>query len=394
MKQHLAERVRKIKPSPTLAINARAKQIAKDGGDIISLSVGEPDFDTPNHIKDAAKEAIDKGLTKYTAVDGTPELKQSIIHKFARENELAFEPEQIIASSGAKQSLYNLFQALLNPGDEVIIPTPYWVSYPDMVLLSDAQPVYIKADITQHFKIHPEQLAEALTDNTRLLILNSPNNPSGMAYTKAELTEIAGILEKYPNVYVVSDEIYEHILWTHRPFVGILNVAPQLENRTILINGVSKAYAMTGWRIGYAAGPKEIIAAMKKIQSQSTSNPCSIAQYAASAALDGDQQCIHDMVKLFKERHDFLLKGLQNMPGIQIIPSHGTFYTLPDVSGIISNMPGINNDLDFSEHLLIKAGVAVVPGSAFGMPNTIRISYATNTEKLDDALKRIKTVIQ
>lgn len=394
MEQQLAQRVQKIKPSPTLAINARAKQIAKDGGDIISLSVGEPDFDTPNHIKDAAREAIEKGLTKYTAVDGTPELKQSIIHKFAKENELAFEPEQIIVSSGAKQSLYNLFQSILDSGDEVIIPTPYWVSYPDMVLLSDAQPVYIKTDIKQNFKMHPEQLEQALTEKTRLLILNSPSNPSGMIYTKSELAAIAEILERYPNVYVVSDEIYEHIIWTHRPFFSILNVAPQLADRTIIVNGVSKAYAMTGWRIGYAAGPAHVIAGMKKIQSQSTSNACSIAQYAASAALDGDQQCVHDMVKLFKERHDFMLKGLQNMDGIHVLPSNGTFYTLPDVSEIINNMSGINNDLEFAEHLLVKAGVAVVPGSAFGMPNTLRISYATSKEKLDDALKRIKTVIQ
>lgn len=394
MEHILADRVQKVKPSPTLAINARAKQIAKEGGDIISLSVGEPDFDTPEHIKEAAKKAINDGHTRYTAVDGIPELKHAIINKFARENELTYEADQILVSSGAKQSLYNLFQALLNPGDEVIIPAPYWVSYPDMVLLSDAKPVYIETDISQSYKMTPEQLEEAITDKTKLIILNSPSNPSGMAYSKAELTAFAEVLEKFPNVYIVSDEIYEHILWTHRPFFGIANVAPHITDRIIVINGVSKAYAMTGWRIGYAAGPKVIISAMKKIQSQSTSNPNSIAQYAAVAALDGDQECIHAMVKSFKERHDFMLRNLQNLGGVEVLPSNGTFYTLPDVGKIIESMSGIKNDVEFAEHLLIKAGVAVVPGSAFGIPNTIRLSYAISKERINDALNRIKTVIQ
>lgn len=394
MDMQLANRTYNIKPSPTLAINARAKQLKTSGGDIIGLSVGEADFDTPEHIKDAAVQALKDGYTKYTAVDGIPELKEAIIEKFQRDNELNYTPEQIVVSCGAKQAIYNLAQALLNPGDEVIIPTPYWVSYPDIVLLNDAVPVYLHANVQQNFKITPEQLENAITDKTRLFILNSPSNPSGMVYTKSELQGLAEVLLKHPQVIVMTDDIYEYILWTHRPFANILNVCPELYDRTVIINGVSKSYSMTGWRIGYAAGHKDIIGAMKKIQSQSTSNPCAIAQKAAVAAISGDQQCVHDMCKEFKTRHDFLIQGLKNLDGFQVLPSNGTFYTFPDISQVIEKMPNINNDLEFAEHLLVKAGVAVVPGTAFGTPNCIRISYATNTEVLNDALKRMKTVIQ
>jgi aspartate aminotransferase len=393
MEIKLASRTTKIKPSPTLAINARAKELKASGGDIISLSVGEPDFDTPDFIKQAAHAAIDAGFTKYTAVDGTPELKQSIIEKFKRDNNLHYEPAQILVSAGAKQSLYNLFQALLDPDDEVIIPAPYWVSYPDMVLLTGAKPVFVSANFNQNYKITAQQLENAITDKTRLIIFNAPNNPTGMMYSKAELTEFAEVLIKYPNIIIVSDDIYEHILWKERPFSNILTVCPALTQRTVVVNGVSKAYSMTGWRIGYAAGPAPLIAAMKKIQSQSTSNPSSISQVAAKAALDGDQQCIQNMVKEFKQRHDFLLNELKAIPGFQCHASHGTFYLFPDVTGAIQKLDHIHNDIEFAEHLLIKTGIAVVPGSAFGMENCIRLSFATRMERLNDAVKRIKTIV-
>lgn len=394
MEIKLASRTTKIKPSATLAIDARAKELKASGGDIISLSVGEPDFDTPDFIKQAAHQAIDAGFTKYTAVDGTPELKQSIIAKFNRENNLSYNPQQILVSCGAKQSIYNIFQALLNTDDEVIIPSPYWVSYPDMVLLSDAKPVFIKADYNQHFKITPQQLENAITEKTRLVVFNAPSNPTGMMYSKTELTELAQVLLKHPHVLIVSDDIYEHILWKERPFNNLVTVCPELKDRTIVVNGVSKAYSMTGWRIGYAAGPAPVIAEMKKIQSQSTSNPCSISQAAAKAALDGDQQCVVDMVKEFKQRHDFLLQAINNIPGFQCHPGHGTFYLFPDVSEAIKRSTFSTNDLEFSEHLLVKSGVAVVPGSAFGMENCIRLSFATSIEKLNDAVRRIKTIVK
>lgn len=390
----VANRVEKVKPSPTLAINAKAKQLAAKGGDIISLSVGEPDFDTPQPVKDAAIKAIQDGYSKYTPVDGLPSLKNGIVNKFQVENELTYTPDQILVSCGAKHSLYNLFQALLNPGDEVIIPAPYWVSYPDMVLLSEATPVIVSAGIEQEFKITAEQLDNAINERTKMVILNSPSNPTGMVYSKNELAEIGEVLLKHPQVLIVSDDIYEHIIWTHRPFFNIINACPELYERTIVINGVSKAYAMTGWRIGYAAGHKKIIATMKKIQSQSTSNPCAVAQMAAQAALELDPQHVQDMVKEFKSRHDFVVQALKGIPGVKCLNSSGTFYTFPDFSEIINSMPGIESDLDFCEHLLAKAGVAAVPGSAFGAQGCIRISYAASVERLNDALKRMKTVIQ
>lgn len=393
MIKELSNRVQRIKPSPTLAVSARAEELKAAGKNIISLSLGEPDFDTPAHIKEAAIKSIQDGFTKYTAVDGTKGLKQAIVDKFSRENNLKYEPSQILVSCGAKHSIFNLFEALLNPGDEVIIPAPYWVSYPDMVKLADAEPVIIEADFDQQFKIAPAQLEAAITQKTRLVVLNSPSNPTGVAYTKAELQALATVLLKYPNIAIVSDDIYEHTLWSKEPFCNIVMACPELYDRCIVINGVSKAYAMTGWRIGYAAGPAKVISAMTKIQSQSTSNATSIAQVAAQAALNGDQSCITTMTKAFKERHDFVLAELQSMPGIKCLPCDGTFYIFPCVNGLIQKAPSINNDIELSEYLLNEAEIALVPGSAFGAPGYVRISYATSIEKLKEAMKRMHAAI-
>lgn len=387
----IADRLQSIQPSPTLALNARTKELKAAGGDIISLSVGEPDFDTPVHIKNAAIAALNQGFTRYTAVDGIPELKEAVAAKFLRDNQLTYSPEEIIVSTGAKQSLYNIAQALINEGDEVIIPAPYWVSYPDICKLAGATCTIIPGKIENDFKIKAAQLEAAITTKTRLLILNSPSNPTGMVYTQQDLLALADVLRKHPHVIVVSDDIYEHILWAHKPFTNILNVAPDLKSRTIIVNGVSKAYAMTGWRIGYTAGPKEIITATRKIQSQSTSNPCSIAQKAALAALTDDQSCGQEMTKAFKLRHDMMYEFLQDIPGFRCSPSHGTFYMFPNVAEAIARLTNINNDVDFAEALLTKTGVAVVPGSAFGDNDCIRLSFALGMDKLKDALNRIKT---
>ncbi len=394
MLKELASRVQRIKPSPTLAVSARADELTAAGKNIISLSVGEPDFDTPDFIKEAAIKAIRDGHTKYTAVDGTKGLKQAVIDKFSRENNLNYALNQILVSCGAKHSIFNLFQAILEAGDEVIIPAPYWVSYPDIAKLCDAVPVYISAELSQHFKITPEQLKAAITPKTRLFMLNSPSNPSGVAYTKAELQALAKVLLKHPEIVVASDDIYEHTLWIPEPFVNILMVCPELYDQTVVINGVSKAYSMTGWRIGYAAGPAKIIAAMKKIQSQSTSNPTSIAQYAAQAALNGDQSCTKIMTKAYKERHDFVLAELKKIPGVECGPSDGTFYIFPSFKGVIEKSSDLKNDIDLAEYLLNEGEVALVPGSAFGSPGYLRISYATSMEKLKEAMKRIQTAIQ
>ncbi len=393
MSKDLSARVQRIKPSPTFAVTARADELIAAGKDIINLGVGEPDFDTPDFIKQAAITAMHQGLTKYTAVDGTPGLKKAIINKFARDNKLTYTPAQIIVSCGGKHSFYNLFAALLNTDDEVLIPAPFWVSYPDMAKLTDATPVFIKTDIDQHFKITPAQLEAAITPKTRLLILNSPSNPSGMAYTAAELAALGQVLLKHPTVLVVSDDIYEHTLWTKAPFVNIVMACPELYERCIVINGASKTYAMTGWRIGYAAGPALIIAAMKKIQSQSTSNPTSIAQAAVEVALNGDQSCAVAMTKAYKERHDFVISELQKMPGVKCLPSDGTFYTFPSMEGVINRAANINDDLELADYLLQTAEVAVIPGSAFGSPGYIRISYATSMKNLEEAMKRIKAAL-
>jgi aspartate aminotransferase len=382
-----------VKPSATLAITARAKELRAAGKDVIGLGAGEPDFDTPDHIKEAAIAAIRDGFTKYTAVDGTPELKRAIISKYQRDNGLDYRPEQILVSCGGKQSFFNLAQAVLDPGDEVIIPAPYWVSYPDMVLLAGAKPVLVHAGAERRFKITSEQLARAMTAQTRLVVINSPSNPTGMAYTRDELEALGEVLRRYPNALIATDDMYEHIRWdTDTPFVNILNACPDLAPRTLVLNGVSKAYSMTGWRIGYAGGPEQVIKAMKKIQSQSTSNPTSISQVAAQAALDGPQDCIGTMLTAFKERHDFVVEALNRIPGVDCLPTDGTFYVFPTVEGLIARIDGVSNDLELAEYLIEQAGVALVPGSAFGLDGCVRISIATSRHNLEQALERIASV--
>jgi aspartate aminotransferase len=389
----LSDRVQAVKPSPTLAITARAAALRAAGKDVIGLGAGEPDFDTPDHIKAAAIAAINDGFTKYTPVDGTAGLKQAVIAKFRRDNGFDFAPEQILVSCGGKQSFYNLAQALLNPGDEVIIPAPYWVSYPDMVLLADGVPVIVDAGADQAFKITAAQLEAAITPNTRLFVINSPSNPTGMAYSQTELEALGEVLRRHPDVVVATDDMYEHILWPGKPFVNILNACPDLADRTLVLNGVSKAYSMTGWRIGYAGGPAEIIKAMKKIQSQSTSNPTSISQVAAEAALNGPQDCIAEMLVHFKARHDYVVQRLNQLPGVDCLATDGTFYVFPSVVGLIEAIDGVSDDLSLSEYLIENAGVALVPGSAFGLGGHARISIATSMDNLEQALDRIAMAI-
>jgi len=388
----ISYRVQRIKPSPTLAVTARAAAMRAAGKDIIGLGAGEPDFDTPEHIKQAAIKAIQEGFTKYTDVGGTAQLKQAIIAKFARENGLNYTPAQILVSVGGKQSFFNLAQALLNPGDDVIIPAPYWVSYPDMVLLADGVPVVVSAGIDQHFKITPAQLEAAVTPRTRLVVINSPSNPTGSAYTREELVALGEVLRRHPGILIATDDMYEHIRWTAQPFVNIVNACPDLFDRTVVLNGVSKAYSMTGWRIGYAGGPVPLIEAMKNIQSQSTSNPTSISQVAAQAALEGDQSCISLMCKAFKERHDFVVKELNTIPGVHCIPGQGTFYTFPNVEGLINRLDKVSTDVELAEYLITETGVAMVPGSAFGAPGHLRLSFATDLGTLREAMKRLKNV--
>jgi len=390
----LSARIQAVKPSPTLAVTARAQALRAAGKDVIGLGAGEPDFDTPDHIKAAAITAIRDGFTKYTAVDGTPELKQAIIAKFQRENGFAYTPDQILVSCGGKHSFYNLAQAILDPGDEVIIPTPYWVSYPDMAILAGGAPVLVHAGADRKFKIIPGQLRASMTGQTRLVVINSPSNPTGTAYTRAELAALGEVLREFPRAVIVTDDIYEHIRWaTDEPSVNILHACPDLAPRTLVLNGVSKAYAMTGWRIGYAGGSQEIIKAMKKVQSQSTSNPTSIAQVAAQAALEGPQDAIRTMTAAFKERHDYVVERLDRIPGIRCLPTDGTFYVFPQVKGLIEKLDPVRNDLDLAEFLIEQAGVALVPGSAFGLAGHMRISIATSRENLERALDRIERVL-
>jgi len=363
------------------------------GKDIIGLGAGEPDFDTPDHIKAAAVKAIESGQTKYTAVDGIASLKKAIIAKYKNDNGLDYEAKQILVSCGGKQSSFNLTQALLNAGDEVIIPAPFWVSYPDMVLLADGVPVIIETTQAQNFKITPEQLRAAITDKTRLIFINSPSNPSGVAYNLEELKALGDVLKDFPNIIIATDDMYEHILWKKGTFVNILNAHPELYDRTVVMNGVSKAYSMTGWRIGYAAGPADLIEAMTTIQSQSTSNPTSISQHAAEAALTGDQSFIDNMCVEFKKRHDYVVAELNSIDGVDCLETDGTFYVFPNVEKLIARLDNINDDLDFSEYLIEEAGVALVPGSAFGTPGHIRISIATSMANLQNALERIKKAI-
>jgi aspartate aminotransferase len=388
----ISKRVQKVKPSPTLAMTARAAKLKAEGKDIIGLAAGEPDFDTPAYISDAGIEAIRKGITRYTAVDGTAELKDAVIAKFKRDNELTYERSQILVSSGAKQTCFNACSALLDPGDECVIPAPYWVSYPDMVLLADGVPVSVYAGPSQGYKITPQQLEAAITPRTKLFIINTPSNPTGAAYTKAELQALGAVLTNHPKIVIASDEMYEHIYWASEPFTSFAQANPQLYDRTITINGVSKAYAMTGWRIGYCGGPREIVAAMSTIQGQSTSNASSISQRAATVALNGDQSCVAEMNKAFKDRHDFVVGRLNAMPGISCQAGAGTFYAFAQVEGALRTL-GLKDDNDFAEYLLVNAGVAVVPGSGFGAPNHMRISFACSRETLKDALDRIEEVV-
>jgi aspartate aminotransferase len=393
VKKYLSQRVQRIKPSPTLAVTARVKELKAAGKDIIGLGAGEPDFDTPDHIKEAAIGAIKRGFTKYTAVDGTPELKQAIVEKFARENSLHYKPNEVLVSCGGKHIFYNLVEALICPGDEVVIPAPYWVSYTDMVLLANGEPVIVKAGLNQKFKISPQQLEASITPNTRLLVLNSPSNPTGAMYTEQELNALGEVIRQHPNMLVLTDDIYEHILLTDQPFVNILNVCPDLHDRCVVLNGVSKAYSMTGWRIGYAAGPDWLIQAMKKIQSQSTSNPTSISQVAAQAALSGDQSCIGKMVQAFRERHEYVVTTLNNINGISCLPSQGAFYSFPNCQEAIKATEGVKDDVEFAEYLINQIGVAMVPGSAFGAPGYMRLSFATSMENLEEALKRLQKLL-
>ena len=394
----LSRRVQAIKPSPTLAVTARAAALKATGRDIIGLGAGEPDFDTPQHIKDAAIAAINAGFTKYTAVDGTPSLKAAIIAKFKRDNGLDYTPKQILVSCGGKQSFFNLVQAVINAGDEVIIPAPYWVSYPDIVILADGRPVIVEAGIEQGFKITPAQLEAAITLKTRLVVINSPSNPTGAVYSGDELAALGAVLRKHPQVLIASDDMYEHIRLDDVPFVNILNVCPDLYDRTLVLNGVSKAYSMTGWRIGYAAGPEAILRAMTNVQSQSTSNPTSISQVAAEEALNGDQACITPMLDAFKARHRYIVDALNAIPGFHCVDSGGAFYAFPDVRPAIMNLLARDiidapTDIALSEYLLESADVAVVPGSAFGAEGYIRLSFATSQANLEKAVKRITAAL-
>ena len=390
----LSKRVQAIKPSPTLAVTARASKLKAEGNDIIGLGAGEPDFDTPQHIKDAAITAINNGFTKYTAVGGTPSLKQAIIAKFKRDNGLNYTAKQILVSCGGKQSFFNLALAVINPGDEIIIPAPYWVSYPDIVLIAEGKPVILQTGIEQDFKISATQLAAAITTKTKIVVINSPSNPSGAIYSLEELQALGEVLRKHPQVLIATDDMYEHIALRDEKFVNILNACPDLYSRTIVLNGVSKSYAMTGWRIGYAAGPEHIITAMENVQSQSTSNPTSISQVAAEAALNGDQGCIAPMLKAFRERHLYVVDALNKIPGVKCIASGGAFYAFPDVRPVIAALHQKNiikeaTDVALSEYLLEQAGVAIVPGSAFGSDGYIRLSFATSMENLKNAISRI-----
>jgi aspartate aminotransferase len=389
----LSARIAQIKPSATLGVTARAAELRAAGHDVIGLGAGEPDFDTPTHIKEAAKQALNDGFTKYTAVDGITELKDAIIAKLKRDNSLEYKRPQIVVSNGAKHVLYNLCQALLEPGDEVIVPAPYWVSYPDIALMAGAKPVILFAGPAEGFKITAPQLEAAITPRTRLLILNSPCNPTGATYTRPELTRLGEVLTRHPEVVIATDDIYEKIYWVDQPFADIVMASPKLYDRTVVVHGVSKTYAMTGWRIGYGAGPEPLIAAMKKVQEQITSNPCSISQKAAVAALTGDQRCVSEMAREFQRRHDRVVEGLNALPGVDCVPASGAFYAFPDCRAAIDKL-GLEGDVPFCDYLIEHAGVALVPGSAFGAPGHVRLSFATSMENLNEALTRMGRVLK
>jgi aspartate aminotransferase len=388
----VSRRVQRVKPSPTLAVTARAARLKAQGRDVIGLGAGEPDFDTPAHIAQAGADAIRNGFTRYTNVGGIDELKDAIIAKFERDNGLTFERSQILVSSGAKQTIYNLCMAVLDPGDEAVIPAPYWVSYPDMVLLADGLPVMPLAGMAQAYKITPRQLAAAITPKTRLFLLNSPNNPTGAAYTRAELKALGKVLLENPRIIIGTDDMYEKIYWGDEPFCSLVTAVPELYPRTVTINGVSKAYAMTGWRLGYCGGPRELITAMSTIQGQSTSNASSISQKAAVTALNGDQTCVAKMNAAFKARRDFVVRALNGIPGISCLPGAGSFYAFADVSRAMASL-GCRDDGEFAELLLNEGGVAVVPGSGFGAPGHVRLSFACSMQTLEMALDRIARVL-
>jgi len=382
--------LKRIKPSPTIAVTSKAREMRAAGKDVIGLGAGEPDFDTPDNIKEAAIQAIKRGDTKYTAVDGTPILKKAIKEKFSRENNLTYELDQISVGTGGKQVLYNAFMATLNPGDEVIIPAPYWVSYPDMVLLAGGKPKIVKCSEKNEFKITPAELKKAISKKTKWLIINSPSNPTGSCYTKEEIEELSKILIKNKKVFILSDDIYEHITYDGFEFFTMAQIKA-LKDRTLTMNGVSKSYSMTGWRIGYGAGPKDIIKAMAKIQSQSTTNPSSISQAAAVEALSGTQDFIKTRSDSFKERRDFVVKTLNNIKGLSCLKPNGAFYVFPNCKNLLGKKTKLKTDKDFVEKLLEKAEVAVVQGSAFGLDGYFRISYATSMDNLKKALERIKS---
>ena len=381
--------LKRIKPSPTIAVTSKAREMRAAGKDVIGLGAGEPDFDTPDNIKEAAIEAIRKGDTKYTAVDGTPALKKAIQDKFNRENNLKYNIDEISVGTGGKQVLYNAFMATINKGDEVLIPAPYWVSYPDIILLAGGKPKIVKCEEKDNFKLTPKKLKKAISKKTKWIILNSPSNPTGSAYTKDEIISLSKILLKYKKTYILSDDIYEHITYDDFKFFTIAQI-DKLKKRTLTMNGVSKSYSMTGWRIGYAAGPKEIIKAMAKIQSQSTSNPTSISQAAAVEALNGTQEFIKERSDSFKERRDFVVDSLNNIKGINCLKPEGAFYVFPSCKKLLGKKTKLKTDKDFVEKLLEQSEVAVVQGSAFGLDGYFRISYATSMQKLKVAMERIK----
>ena len=395
----VADRLKAIKPSPTLAVSAKAAKLKSEGKDVISMGAGEPDFDTPQFIKDAAIAAMNKGLTKYTAAGGTPSLKKAIVAKFRRENGLDYTERQILVSCGGKQTSFNLCMALLNEGDEAIVPAPYWVSYPDMAMMANGRPVFIQAGIEQGFKITAQQLERAITPRSRLIWINSPSNPTGSVYTADELKALGEVLRRHPRIVIATDDMYEHILLDGSKFVNILNVCPDLYPRTVTMNGVSKAYSMTGWRIGYCGGPAEIIEAMENVQSHSTSNPTSISQYAAEAALTGDQSCIEPMVAAFKERAKVVTEALNRIPGVKALYPAGAFYSFPDCREAIRKLHAAGRiaeptDLALCDYLLAQPlAVAAVPGSAFGAEGYLRISFATSMDNIKKAVERMASAL-
>ena len=386
----ISDSLQRIKPSPTIAVTQKARELRAAGKDVIGLGAGEPDFDTPNNIKNAAIKAIRGGDTKYTAVDGTPALKNAIIKKFKKENNLKYSAEEITVGTGGKQVLYNAFMATLNKGDEVIIPAPFWVSYPDMVLLAGGKPKIVKCSEADNFKLTASKLSKAITKKTKWIIFNSPSNPTGASYTKNEIVKLSKVLAKHKRIHILSDDIYEHITYDKAKYFTIARIS-SLKNRTLTMNGVSKSYAMTGWRIGYAGGPKEIIKAIRKVQSQSTSNPSSVSQAAAVEALNGTQKFIKIRSKEFKKRRDFVVKSLNNIKGINCLTPNGAFYVFPSCKGLLNKKTKLKTDTDFVQKLLEKSNVAVVQGSAFGLDGYFRISYATSMQNLKKAMDRIKS---